>query len=98
MARQHVTFNIFGKSHAAINAAKKAIEQLCDKESTEIILNSEHDQASIKKLTSREVNIYLMRLCYYIVYGGFQCLRGEIYTTDKYHLQCMVYNINNIQI
>ena len=57
--RQYIAFNIFGKTHSAINAAKKAMEQLCDKESTEIILNSEHDQASIEKLTSREVIAYL---------------------------------------
>ena len=65
--RQHVTFNIFGQSHAAINAAKKAMEQLCDNESTEIIINSEQDQASIAKLTSAEVNAYLYWLYFMYV-------------------------------
>ena len=70
--RQHVTFNIFGQSHAAINAAKKAMQQLCDNESTEIILNSEQDQVSIAKLTSAEVNAYLMYVCF--MYVAFRVL------------------------
>ena len=72
--RQYVTFNIFGQSHAAMNAAKKAMQQLCDNESTEIILNSEQDQASIAKLTSAEVNAYVCFLYVCFMYVTFRVL------------------------
>ena len=59
VTRQHITFNIFGKSHAAISAARNAMQQLCDNECKEVIIDSEKDQVSIAKLTSTEVNYTL---------------------------------------
>ncbi|KAK2181573.1 hypothetical protein NP493_393g05033 [Ridgeia piscesae] len=56
VTRQHITFNIFGKSHSDITASMKAMQQLCDDECKEVIIDSEKDQASIAKLTSTEIN------------------------------------------
>jgi len=63
VTREHITFNIFGKSHSDIKATKKAMQQLCDKESTEVILKSEQDQASITKMTQTQVNLHNVK-CY----------------------------------
>ena len=60
--REHITFNIYGRSHAAIKAAKDAIRQLRDKESTEVILRSEQDRASITTLTQAQVAAYLVKV------------------------------------
>ena len=57
--RQHITFNIFGKSPDDITTAKKDMQRLCDDEFKEIVLNGEKDQASIAKLTRTEVNAHL---------------------------------------
>ena len=57
-----ITFNVFGKSHAAIKAAKSAVMELCEDESNVVVLNTEQDKVSIAKLTANEVNIYLISL------------------------------------
>ena len=59
MNRQHTTLNIYAKSPGIINQTKRAIEQLCEKECKEVVLNSEDDQATIKKLNRTEVNTFL---------------------------------------
>ena len=53
-----ITFNVFGKSHAAIKAAKSAVMELCDDESNVVVLDTDQDKVAIAKLTASEVNIY----------------------------------------
>ena len=49
------TFDIFAQSPAVIARAVKALKQMCDKECTEIVLNSKAVKTTIAKLTSGQV-------------------------------------------
>ena len=54
-SRQCITFNIYAKSQDVIDRVKQAIQQLCEKECPDVLLNREEDQAAITKLAHVEV-------------------------------------------
>ena len=54
-SRHSITFNIYAKSQGVIDRFKHAVQQLCEKECPDVLLNSEEDHAAITKLTQVEV-------------------------------------------
>ena len=67
-------FNIFAQSPAVIARAVKALKQMCDKECTEIVLNSKAVQSTIAKLTSGQVTPLVVLLFMCIVLFSFYYL------------------------